>query len=1539
MTSTLTGPSTDWLEDVDKLIADNPVAGKPPSVLDPDWIRQVDKLAFPEGKSPTDKGNKAYWDMVLERQPTIDFSSQSDDELREQILEASGTELKTYFGEVIAGVPRGAANTAIAALTGAAQLAGEAENLLGVDSDVVEWARSLQESAQKSVESAFPVTPGMEDSYSRKFGEGLGSVAIFGAATVATGIPGLIAAGATTAYANTYQNARQLGATPEDARMYARVSGVVGGVTEPAGAVVPIIKLLKKTKGTGLIQELMKAETRKAALTGVAKRMGAAGAREAAQEAVQEIPDEVVRQAYLENRTMFDAIAAITEAGVLGGSIGLFLSGVAISGRAYYDATRGQGLEVEPTDPQSDELTVGEVESGLGGLESTFDASELAPGETVITDYGNEALIEDYRQRVAAGQKDPTPNAQAFKDIGLPDMTRKQRAEYIARLLEDDSESADEQTEPQRVGLTTQAEPGAPTPPTPEVSLPPVQGAQAQSPAEESTAVIAPPDGGDSSTSIKNAVVDQERENRGLRPAMEPARRSFGAVWDETMRSIEEDPARQDALIRELREKPRAVEDHEDAMLLHRQVALQNEYDKVLARLNEAQQADDLTTTAELQSQEELLSQELLDLYDINKAVGTATSRGLNARKMLANDDFTLARMIAQKRKAVGVSQLSDEDSTLVKDAHQKIADLERRLNEHVTQIENLERGKASAEALARVKKVVKKKPKRTVAAKAAIEDAWKNAESLLSARFAASPFGPLVPDTELLSAVAKLASAYVKAGVAQFQEFFEAVAERIGRAKAEKASDLLTRAWRMAMTEEKPSAPKKATENLESVTGYVRELAEFFVESGISGRNELVRAVHGELSKLIPGITLRETMDAISGYGQFKLLNMEDLKVRLRDLKGQMQQVAKLEDMEAKQAPRKTGIERRVPTDAERHLIQQVNEMKKRGGFEVTDPASQLKSALDAIKTRLKNQIADLEQQIESRQRIVKDRKPVPSDEETKRLLKQRDELREQFDEIFGRRGLSDEQRIKNATAALERSIEDYKRRIAKGDIDPRPKEIKTPRTAGLEALRVRRDALKAELQHMRDLANPKMSPEQRALSALKASLRRRIADYQDRLARADFAPKKRKETVLDKEAERLRFQAETAKADYLRALQKDMRKRRTIVQKILGVVPESLNTSRAIITSLDFSAVLRQGGVVVASHPIRSSKALAGMFRSFMSKAGASKEAKALADRPNAALYKRSGLSLTDPLGSLSQQEEIYMSRWSKHIPLVAASERAYVGFLNRIRADTFDAMTATLGRNGTISDAEAKVIANYVNVATGRGNMGRFQAASVPLATVFFAPKYVTSRFQYLVGEPLFRGNAQIRTLIAKEYARTITGVGLFFASAVTGLLTLVGPPSDDEDGWNVELDPRSSDFLKIRIGKTRIDPLFGLQQATVFISRLALGATKRLNTGDIVPIRGPDVPYGSSKGADVVARFLRTKLSPAISTAITILSGENVIGEPVTPTSVVSELTTPLALRQIYDVMLEQGIPAGTALGLLEIFGLSVQTYRDRSEFAP
>jgi hypothetical protein len=102
------------------------------------------------------------------------------------------------------------------------------------------------------------------------------------------------------------------------------------------------------------------------------------------------------------------------------------------------------------------------------------------------------------------------------------------------------------------------------------------------------------------------------------------------------------------------------------------------------------------------------------------------------------------------------------------------------------------------------------------------------------------------------------------------------------------------------------------------------------------------------------------------------------------------------------------------------------------------------------------------------------------------------------------------------------------------------------------------------------------------------------------------------------------------------------------------------------------------------------------------------------------------------------------------------------------------------------------------------------------------------------------------------------------------------------------------------------------------------------------GKTVPIRGDKVPYGGARGADVIARFLRTKLAPVPGQVVDIATGENVVGEPVTPGSVSKSLLIPITYQDIVKVMEDQGIPRGTALFILSFFGEGLQTYEERGK---
>ncbi len=357
--------------------------------------------------------------------------------------------------------------------------------------------------------------------------------------------------------------------------------------------------------------------------------------------------------------------------------------------------------------------------------------------------------------------------------------------------------------------------------------------------------------------------------------------------------------------------------------------------------------------------------------------------------------------------------------------------------------------------------------------------------------------------------------------------------------------------------------------------------------------------------------------------------------------------------------------------------------------------------------------------------------------------------------------------------------------------------------------------------------------------------------------------------------------------------------------------------NLGRALKATLDLSAVLRQGGFLAFGHPVRAAKAITPMLRAFSSEAKAHQINSEIQSRPNAPLYKASKLYFADQNAPLSAREESFASRLASKIPLVAGSERAYNTFLNKLRADSFDAMSTSLSRHGISTVEESRTIANYINVATGRGNVG---AAGEALGQVFFSPRYWASRLQLLGGQPLYGGSAVTRKLIAKDYAHFLIGLGVVYALGQAA-------------GGDVEKDSRSSDFGKIRFGKTRIDPLTGMGQHFVFLRRLYSGQSKSTMTGKIADLRGEDRKYGKPDVEKTVSRYVRGKLAPVPSSVLNYVAGEDSVGKKVTAASAAGDFFTPLVANDIYTSLKEEGIEKGAAMSLLALFGAGVQTYDD------
>jgi hypothetical protein len=266
-----------------------------------------------------------------------------------------------------------------------------------------------------------------------------------------------------------------------------------------------------------------------------------------------------------------------------------------------------------------------------------------------------------------------------------------------------------------------------------------------------------------------------------------------------------------------------------------------------------------------------------------------------------------------------------------------------------------------------------------------------------------------------------------------------------------------------------------------------------------------------------------------------------------------QIAQTLKLADITARQPLPKSGVEQHTPSTEGRLLEQQVNEAKRRYGVVVTDPAKQLKGALDARKTGLKNRIADLEFQIARKERFVKTKTETKTDPEVQLLEFKRDQLKQQLDEIAPRPGLTDAQRLAQSEARVAAEIEHLEQRIAGNDVLPKPGRPALT-SAKLDALKARRDALRAERDELR-AQNPayKATMEQRALKAYLARLTQQNADLAERAARGDFTarPKRVWSWTGSTEAMAAKAANQAARIDFQRQLVRDRQSKRSQFEK----------------------------------------------------------------------------------------------------------------------------------------------------------------------------------------------------------------------------------------------------------------------------------------------------------------------------------------------------------------------------------------------------
>jgi len=375
---------------------------------------------------------------------------------------------------------------------------------------------------------------------------------------------------------------------------------------------------------------------------------------------------------------------------------------------------------------------------------------------------------------------------------------------------------------------------------------------------------------------------------------------------------------------------------------------------------------------------------------------------------------------------------------------------------------------------------------------------------------------------------------------------------------------------------------------------------------------------------------------------------------------------------------------------------------------------------------------------------------------------------------------------------------------------------------------------------------------------------------------------------------------------------------KQKQRLNKIKDTIGNILNLPFAMMSTLDLSAPFRQGRSLVHTKafwksilPMFAMAGRAENFRAVM---------RSIQDRPTFKLMEDSGLFLADVGKQLNKREERFMSSWASKIPgfgrAVRFSERGYVGFLNKLRADTFDDL---LRKMDDIDPAfrldkdRMEKLASFVNNATGRGDIKGLVEAGPIVNGLFFSPRLLASRLQLL--NPVYY--ATLPKGVRKEAVKSLLATGGL--TATLGVLATMM-------GANVETDPRSSDFMKIRVGDTRYDTLGGFGQYVTLGARLYSGETKNAKK-DIVEL---GKKFGSDTRWDVAIDFMANKFSPLASLVKDWMKGKDFEGKPFEMKKEILKRFIPLFAQDVIEATEKEGV-TGAVKTAPAFFGVGAQTY--------
>lgn len=376
----------------------------------------------------------------------------------------------------------------------------------------------------------------------------------------------------------------------------------------------------------------------------------------------------------------------------------------------------------------------------------------------------------------------------------------------------------------------------------------------------------------------------------------------------------------------------------------------------------------------------------------------------------------------------------------------------------------------------------------------------------------------------------------------------------------------------------------------------------------------------------------------------------------------------------------------------------------------------------------------------------------------------------------------------------------------------------------------------------------------------------------------------------------------------------------KRPLFEKLTEAGMQLYNLPRTMMAGIDLSATLLQNVMFAFRHPITTAKNLGEEIKFFINEGYFNQAMEEIAKRPTFNAMKEAKLALTKMGPIISEREEAFMSSWAEKIPglgrLYKAGGRAYTGFLNKMRADVFDQLYYSAKEVGVdVENPEfLKSLGEFINNATGRGNLGKFERLAPVLSQGLFSARKLAATVNMIRPDIYIKMHPFIRKEALKTWLAYLGG-----GMTILGLAKLAGA--------NVGDDPTSADFGKIKIGNTRFNIWGTYQQLARLPIQIIKGYVTSSTSGQRIML---GEGYKPLTPLDILSRFFEMKEHPTLSLIKGAIARQTNLGEPFQWGPEVIDKFIPMLISDAYDLYQEHG-----AKGLLALIpaalGVGVQTY--------